>query len=216
VTVKGPIEPRIFILESDPSSAARLAELLRQRGPEVSVYRNAADLMVAVGQRAPRLVILCVADGGDTDCSLGVTLATLFAVPFIVLAHSWDERGARAAAESGALAFLAGAQTRLQECAPAIITAMERHAELRELHERVRKITQALHDARTISTACGVLMERFQVDRREAFERLRAAARARRTRLLESAAAVLAAVESINEFGAPDRDAAHSPRSKTR
>ncbi len=136
MTVKAPVEPRIFILGSDPSSAARLADLLCQRGPEVSVYLDAADLMAAVGQRAPQLVILRVADGGATDCSLGVTLATLFAVPFIVLADSWEESGARAAAESGALAFLAGAQTRLQECVPAIITAMERHAELRELHER--------------------------------------------------------------------------------
>ena len=216
MTVKSPIKPLIFILGDERSGAQPIAQMLRQHGHEASVYLEAADLMVAVGARAPALVILCVAGGGDRDYSLGVTLATMFAVPFIVLADSWDESGARAAAESGALSFLVGAQTRLQDCLPAIITAMARHAELRESQERVLKLTQALYDARTISTACGVLMERFRLNRREAFERLRAAARARRVRLLDSAAEVLAALESINALGTRDRDAAHSSITKTR
>jgi AmiR/NasT family two-component response regulator len=216
VTVKSPIKPPIFILGNERSGARPIAELLRQRGHEVSVYLEASDLMLAVGARAPALVILCVAGGGDWECSLGVTLVTMFAVPFIVLADSWDESGVRTAAESGALCFLVGAPTRLQECVPAIIAAMAHHAELREYQERVRKLTQALHDARTISTACGVLMERFRLNRREAFERLRAAARARRMRLLDSAAEALAALESINALGARDRDAAHSSVTKTR
>ncbi len=215
MTVKSSIKPPIFILGDERSGARLIAELLRRRGHEASVYLEASDLMVAVGARDPALVILCVA-GGERECSLGVTLATMFAVPFIVLADCWDESGARAAAESGALSFLVGAQTRLQECVPAIIAAMAHHAELRESQERVRKLTQALHDARTISTACGVLMERFRLNRREAFERLRTAARARRMRLLDSAAQVLAALESINALGARDRDAAHSSIMKTR
>ena len=198
---------RVLIVTDDTSVATRVAELLVERGYEASVHRNPADLMAAASADSPDLVILCVAVGVEPNYSLGTTLMGMFEVPYIVLATAWDEGAAHAAAQNGALAFLASAYPNLHDCVPVIIAALERHAERRALQQRLEQVIQALQHARTISTACGVLMERMHLNRSEAFETLRATARSRRMRLLDTAAAMLAALEALNEVG--ETGAAH-------
>ncbi len=201
MTTQSAKQTRILILAEDTSVASRVADLLLERGCEAAAHRDPADLMAAVSAQAPDLVILCVPAGLEPNYSLGVALCGVFAVPYIVLAAVWDEIGASAAAKNGALAFLASRYPQLHHCVPAIMAALERHAALRGFERRVVRLEEALQHSRTISAACGVLMERLHVNRREAFERLRSAARARRMRVLDSAAGMLAALEAINELG---------------
>ena len=215
---------RILITATDTSVAARLADLLLERGHHAAVHADPADLMAAVGAETADLVVLCVAAGADPDYALGATLSGMLEIPFIVFAAQWDERGAAAAAEHGALAFLAGSYPTLPQCVPVILGALQRSAEVRELRARLVRMSEALERSRTISMACGVLMERLHLSRQDAFETLRAAARARRMRLLDSAAGMLTALEAINELGSlprrtvsePDCDRVRSPAAKSR
>jgi AmiR/NasT family two-component response regulator len=215
---------RVLITASDTSIAARLADLLLERAHQAIVHADPADMMAAVSAETPDLVILCVGAGADPDYALGATLAGVLEIPFIVFAAQWDERRAADAAEHGALAFLAGSYPTLPQCVPVILAALQRHAEARELRVRLARMSEALERSRTISMACGVLMERLHLSRQDAFETLRAAARARRMRLLDSAAGMLTALEAINELASlprrtvsgPDCDRVRSPAAKTR
>lgn len=215
---------RILITASDTSVAARLADLLLERGHHAAVHADPADLMAAVSAETTDLVVLCVAAGTEPDYALGATLSGMLEIPFVVFAAQWDERGAAAAAEHGALAFVAGGYPTLPQCVPVILAALQRSAEARELRARLVRMSEALERSRTISMACGVLMERLHLNRQDAFETLRAAARARRMRLLDSAAGMLTALEAINELGSlpkraviePDCDRVRSPAAKSR
>ena len=192
---------RILIAASDASAGSRIAELLLDRGHQAAVHADPAALMAAVSAQAPDLVVLCAAAGAEPDYAMGATLSGMLEIPFLVLAAHWDEHRAAAAVDHGALTFLAGTYANLPQCIPLILAALERHAEARELRARLARMGDALQRSRTISTACGVLMERLHLNRQDAFETLRAAARARRMRLLDSAAGMLTALEAINELG---------------
>ena len=215
---------RILITASDTSVATGLADLLLERGHHAAVHADPTDLMAAVSAEMPDLVMLCVAAGAEPDYALGATLSGMLEIPFIVFAAQWDERGAAAAAEHGALAFIAGSYPTLPQCVPVILGALQRSAEVRELRARLVRMSEALERSRTISMACGVLMERLHLSRQDAFETLRAAARVRRMRLLDSAAGMLTALEAINELGSlprrtvsePDCDRVRSPAAKSR
>ena len=215
---------RILLSATDPQIPARLADLLLECGHQAAVHADPAELMAAVSAETPDLVILCAAAAAEPDYALGATLSGMLEIPFIVFAAQWDERSAAAAAEHGALAFLAGGFLTLPQCVPVILAALQRSAEVRELRARLVRMSEALERSRTISMACGVLMERLHLNRQDAFETLRAAARARRMRLLDSAAGMLTALEAINELGSlprrtvtePDCDRVRSPAAKSR
>ena len=215
---------RILITAGDTSVAARLADLLLERGHHAVAHTDPTELMTAVSAETPDLVVLCAAAGSEADYALGATLFGMLEIPFIVLAAEWDEHRAADAAEHGALAFLAASYPALAQCVPGILAALQRHADARELRARLVRMGEALERSRTISMACGVLMERLHLSRQEAFETLRAAARARRMRLIDSPAGMLTALEAINELASlprravtePDCERVRSPAAKSR
>lgn len=189
---------RILLVGDDTSITARLETLLAEQGHEATAFPTLADLMAVLPANHPDLLIFTVGANTARSLALAAKLSSATGSPFIVLTPSWDERDARAGAESGALAVLASSPANLAHCVPAICLALERHLELRLLRRRTELLGGALRRARTISAATGVLMERLKLDQQQAFESLRAAARARRCRLSEFAAALLLALEDLN------------------
>ena len=68
---------------------------------------------------------------------------------------------------------------------------MARHAEVRDLHEQVERLEGALERRAVIERAKGIVMERHGVGEREAFELLRAHARAHNRRVVAVAGSVI-------------------------
>jgi AmiR/NasT family two-component response regulator len=189
---------RILLVGDDTSVSARLESLLAEQGHEARAFPSLADLLAALPANPPDLLIVTAGANTAAAPALAAKLSSACGSPFIVLTSSWDERDARAGAESGALAVLASSPANLAHCVPAICLALERHVELRVLRRRAELLGGALRRARTISAATGVLMERLKLDQQQAFESLRAAARARRCRLSEFAGTLLLALENLN------------------
>ncbi len=189
---------RILLVGDDTSVTARLESLLAEQGHEATAFPTLADLMAALPASQPDLLIFTTGANTASALALAAKLSSASGSPFILLTSSWDESDARAGAESGALAVLASSPANLAHCVPAISLALERHAELRLLRRRTELLGGALRRARTISAATGVLMERLKLDQQQAFESLRAAARAQRCRLSEFAGALLLALEDLN------------------
>ncbi len=191
---------RILLVGDDTSVSARLADLLAERGYDTTAVHSRAGLKAALAAQEPDLIIVCGAAGASGESAL-TSAARLFntsAIPFVLLTTSWAEDDARAGAEGGALAVLASSYANLPHCVPAICAALERHLELRQLRHRAELLSAALQRARAISAATGVLMERMRLNQQQAFEALRAAARAQRCRLSEFAGALLLSLESLN------------------
>ncbi len=74
--------------------------------------------------------------------------------------------------------------------------------ELAMLRAENAQLARAVAQARDVNVVVGILMERFRLDRQSAFENLRGQARARRVRLEELAAELLAAEEQLQRISA--------------
>lgn len=75
-----------------------------------------------------------------------------------------------------------------------------RDDELAALRAENAQLARAVAQARDVSVVVGILMERFRLGRQAAFENLRGQARARRVRLEDLAAELLAAEERLQRL----------------
>jgi response regulator NasT len=64
-----------------------------------------------------------------------------------------------------------------------------------------QQLAHAVGQARDINVVVGILMERFGLDRSNAFEALRRQSRSRRMKLAEFAASLMEAEERLQTFG---------------
>jgi AmiR/NasT family two-component response regulator len=76
------------------------------------------------------------------------------------------------------------------------------HREHKRLRAENEQLARAVGQARDINVVVGILMERFGLDRAHAFEALRRQSRARRMKLADLAASLMAAEERLHAFGA--------------
>jgi two-component system, response regulator PdtaR len=146
---------------------------------------------------APDLALVDVRLPGDSGLILGAALHSEYDVAFAILSGLDDLETAQQAAQIGAIAYLVKTGNLLHYL-PAIHTALARSEELRELRRREAQLSKALQQTRAVSAATGVMMERSHLSRQQAFERLRALARAQRRRLSDVAEQFLTSVECLN------------------
>jgi response regulator NasT len=118
-------------------------------------------------------------------------------VPFVFLSAFGDEEMVHEAAESGALGYLVK-PVDIPQLVPFIEAAMARGREIDQLRSTAEQLEQALRIEQKTRTAVGIIMERKGLVRQEAFDLLRARARARRRKIGEVAEELIAAVEDMN------------------
>lgn len=81
---------------------------------------------------------------------------------------------------------------------PAIHTALQRIADMRAIRQRESQLRQALTSEREINTAVGILMERSQMTREDAFEMLRRYARSQRVQIIKVASEILLSINTAH------------------
>jgi len=77
---------------------------------------------------------------------------------------------------------------------------MQRANDIRRLQSAEQTLSTAINTARVISAAIGIMMERFRLTNKMAFEILRAEARSNQKKILDMANEILAAAETVNQF----------------
>jgi response regulator NasT len=192
---------RILVVDCDAPYSRLLVELLESRGYDATAIPGGEKALAAALAVRPDLALVDVRLPANSGLILGAALRSEFGVPFIVLAGVDDAETARRASEAGALAYLVKSG-QMQHYVPTIRAALACTDELRQLQRREAQLNEALQQARSISTAIGVLMERLCLSRDQAFERLRGLARAQRRRLSDIAEQFLASVECLNGVSA--------------
>jgi AmiR/NasT family two-component response regulator len=169
---------RVLAADEDERALRETTELLRELGHEVTDI--AGDVATAV---------VVVHEDDEHALALIEELNEYASGPVIALLHGEDPAFVARAAERGISAY--ARQPTAASVQGAIDVAMARHAELRELHDQVERLEGAIERRAVIERAKGIVMERHGLGEREAFELLRAHARAHNRRVVAVAASVI-------------------------
>lgn len=193
----GQSKPRILVVDDDRLILATLSKGLRQAGYEVGEANSGDDALRLTNELKPDLALLDMRMPGMSGVELAQHLVDK-RIPFIFLSAYGDPEIVRQATELGALGYLVKPLD-LPQIIPSIEAALGRAREIRELRETEGQLSSALEGHRETSMAVGILMERRGLDRQEAFETLRASARAQRRKLKDLAGEVVNALEVVNQ-----------------
>lgn len=189
---------RLLLLDDDRLVLATLGEGLRQAGYRVataSTVEEAEDILAAGDID---LAIFDVRMPGVTGIDLAWRLHDANSeVPFIFLTAYSDDELVEQASEAGAMDYVVKPADP-DRLVPAIEAAFARAGDARKLRETGRQLQTALDADRDVSLAIGIMMERRNLGRQEAFELLRGQARTERRKLIDLAREVVLAAEKLN------------------
>ncbi len=191
--------PHLLLVDDDRLILTTLGGGLRDAGFRVSEAADGSGALELARRQRPDLAILDLRMPGLSGVETAQRLNHQ-GVPFIVLSAHDDREEVAAAAGEGALGYVVK-PVDVSQLVPAIHTALERARDFRELTTAKAQLDRALAGSREISMAVGLLMERFRLREKEAFEILRRYARNRRRKVAEVAHAVLDATETLNALG---------------
>ena len=189
----------ILVVDDDRLVLASISRGLKQAGYRVSEASNGKDAVNAAEKSLPDLALLDVRMPVMNGIELGRLLREQAGVPFMYLSAYGQADIVTQAAEQGALGYLVKPLD-IAQILPAVETALSRAAEIRKLRDKEGQLTTALAGSREVSMAVGLLMERHQLGRDEAFEALRSRARAGRRALPDVAREVLESSEKLNFY----------------
>lgn len=189
-------QARILLVDDDPLILTTLGRGLEQRGYDVTTADEAEEAISAVQGKSLDMAILDVRMEGKSGLEVARYISEHSVVPFIFLSAYGDDEVVRLAVAEGALCYLVK-PIELDQIIPVIKAAMERGREIHQLRERQDQLKNALEGDRIVSVAIGIIMERFTLAEREAFESLRSRARNERRKLVHIARELVQAEEVL-------------------
>lgn len=196
----------ILIVEDDPIVRAMLALAIANAGRKVSAVASVAEANARAreGTYSAAVVDMLLPDGRGVDVIR--FLAGGKGIPVVVLTAYADRDLVDEAIAAGAMAYLVK-PVLAERLLPTIDAACSRHRERSALQATNEGLAKALEDARAVSVAIGILMERFGIGQQDAFDNLRSEARARRAKINELAVQLIAAAELLRRAAGDDSDA---------
>lgn len=189
---------KILIVDDDRVILNILAEGLRELGYDVSTAVSGAEALKLAREKAHDLAVLDMRMPEMSGLDVARELKAANLAPFVFLSAFGDESDVRDAAEAGALGYLVK-PVDIPQLVPFIEAAMARGREIDLLRSTTEQLEQALRVEQKTRTAVGIIMERKGLDRREAFDLLRARARTQRRKIGDVADELILAVEGMNQ-----------------
>jgi response regulator NasT len=190
---------KILLVDDERFILSTLAQGLRNAGYQVFEAVSGQGAMAFAEEVKSGIAVVDIRMPGMSGIEVGRWLRER-GIPFIFLSAYNDNETVKLAIEEGALGYLVK-PVDVSQLLPAIHAAKERAEEIKKLKEAEAQLNVALSGSREISIAVGLLMERYRLTEREAFERLRAHARAQRCKLHHLARDIVNAGEQINCMG---------------
>jgi len=190
--------PHLLLVDDDRLVLSTLVLGLQQAGYRVSSADSAedAEVFLASGER-PDLAILDIRMSGSSGLYLAERLHQLDRIPFVILSAYSDQAMIDQASQLGALGYLVKPMD-IPKLIPSLEAALARANELQELRVSRQQLQAALDAERNINVAVGITMMQYHLQRNEAFNKLRNAARIRRRKLADLANEIVQAGEALN------------------
>lgn len=189
---------KVMLVDDDRLVLATLGSGLEEYGYAVQACASADEALRVLAVEAPDIAVLDVRMPGPSGLDLARDLRDEYDIPFIFLTAFSEADVVMQAAQHGALGYVVK-PVEIPQLVPAIEAAMARAVELKKLRETGSQLQTALNESREVSMAVGLLMERRRLDRKQAFELLRATARSQRRKIGEVAQEMLDAAELLNK-----------------
>lgn len=188
----------LLLVDDDRLVLMVLAQGLSNAGYSVKTADSVedAEALLSSGER-PDLAILDVSMPGRSGLELAERLHSFDHIPFILLTAYSDKEIVEQAALNGALGYLVK-PVDTPQLVPSIEAALARAKELRGLRTSEQQLQNALDNEREISIAIGITMVQHRLGRKTAFELLRKTARNQRCKLVELAAQIINASETLS------------------
>jgi len=190
--------PHLLLVDDDRLVLSTLILGLQQAGYRVSSADSAedAEVFLASGER-PDLAILDIRMPGNSGLYLAERLHELDRIPFVILSAYSDQPMIDQASKLGALAYLVKPMD-IPKLVPSLEAALARASELQGLRVSHLQLQAALDAERNINVAVGITMMQYHLQRNDAFNKLRNAARIRRRKLADLATEIVQAGEALN------------------
>lgn len=211
-----PEEPaRVVVADDDPLIVELFAGWLRDSSYEVIEANDGPSALNSCVAHQPDLVVMDYDMPGYSGGELASFIVSQTGAPLIFVSRHDEPAIVKSAIDAGAHAYLVKPVEETQFLTT-VRTALERGREMRELRSNSDKLHRALEAGRAVNMATGLLMGRFGIAQRDAFERLRRQARSTRTRLEDVAAELLRANEgAAQHFAMFSREVPTSPPKTT-
>ncbi len=186
----------ILIAEDDRLSAYIFSEGLSVGGYPVKLAFSGREAVEAVKLCRPRLAII---DIGLPDMS-GLDLVRQFPgepPPFFVLSADRMEETIAEAVSLGALGYFVK-PIEVSQLLPLVRSALARSTDLASMRTENQKLSDAIDSSRAISTAIGIIMERYRLRQNAAADALRFLARSQRRKMHAVAGEIVEASDALN------------------
>lgn len=189
----------VLLVDDDRVILNLLAEGLGELGYAVRTASSGEEALELARGQAFDLAVLDLRMPGMSGIDLARELNAAGRAPFVFLSAFGDEDVVRDAAAAGALGYLVK-PVDIAQLVPFIEAAIARGREIDMLRGTAEQLERALAVEQRTRTAAGILMQRQGLDRVEAFEVLRARARAQRRKVADVAEELIVAVENVNKL----------------
>lgn len=190
----------VLLVDDDRLILGTLGNGLRQAGYAVAEAASGETALALAQHQIPDLAILDIRMPGISGIELARRLRDTHRVPTLFLSAYSDKKMVEEAIDEGGLGYVVK-PVDVSQLVPAIEAALARARDLQALGKAKDRLEEALKGGRDTTTAIGILMERRGLRRQDAFELLRAHARAQRRRLELLARDIVDAAETLNAMG---------------
>jgi len=189
-------QPKGIEIAQEPTSLAKPLPSVRIEVPVPAPWNDLIgglralgfDVTLAGERDAPDMVVLVVE---------GNFPATDANNAFVVVTRERSIRAATAAVAGGASGYFA-APFDFLSLGVAICAAASQARALASLTERTARLHASIEGDQTVSTVVGILMERFRLQRAEAYARLRRYSRTERRKIVELATELVGSSEELS------------------
>lgn len=188
---------RILIADDDRLVLTTLAQGLRDAGYVVLEATDGRSAVHLCETEQPDLALLDVRMPGMSGLEAAHLIRQNTKVPFIFLSAYGERDIVDMAIKEGALGYLVK-PIDISQIVPSIEASLALAAELAALQKSSHALTAALETTRETSMAVGIIMERYRLNRDDAFKTLRQYARSERIKIKQLAEDILNSEETLN------------------
>ena len=183
---------RVVIAEDDSLVELGLRRMLKCLGHEVvGSARNGKEAVQLTQDQHPDIAVLDIrmpeVDGLEAARRIGEKCP----VPILMLTAFTEHKLVKEAAESGAVAYLLKPVT-MNQLEVAMSLAVARFKEQYELRKKAEHLENELENRKSVEKAKEILAEHLGISEREAFHRIQEESRSQRTKVEETAKAIIA------------------------
>lgn len=188
----------LLLVDDDRLILATLTSSLRLAGYHVNAVETVDEAEVWLeANEPPDLVILDMRMPGRNGLELTPLLLEMEQIPFILLTAYSEKEIVEQANACGAMGYLVKPAD-LTQLIPSIENALARAQDLKTLRGSAVQLQQALDTGRTASIAIGIIMDERLINHDEALKLLRNMARSQHMKLVDLAAKIVSARETLN------------------